>query len=349
MRELYTQQLEDAFEHLKQLRRVFDQTGSLAATLENLRSWRDETEKTIATYGDREQAKFFRRQVELDVLGMSGSLVVGWFDEYERLIRETLDWLPRADVRGGYTDELRVPLEQIDELLDWLADSFKRSTNTGDFDYQTADEGLRRWTDRAYAVLTDIVGEDEASQIYHMTPASASWGDPDGTLPEQYEMYIKYLKNLKEDIQKHPHHLTNRGARRQAGTAGPYIDDQRLRELRGIRSPKFDLSRLIALCDELNTTWRERAHHATGMLVRAIMDHVPPIFGLSSFSQIASNYGGARSFKEAMASLETAARKIGDAHLHTQIRVRESLPTPTQVNFSQQLDVLLAEIVRLLK
>jgi hypothetical protein len=79
------------------------------------------------------------------------------------------------------------------------------------------------------------------------------------------------------------------------------------------------------------------------------MDHVPPIFGVSSFAEVASNYGGSRSFKESMSSLASAARKIADAHLHTQIRARESLPTATQVNFAPQLDFLLAEIVRLLK
>jgi hypothetical protein len=50
-----------------------------------------------------------------------------------------------------------------------------------------------------------------------------------------------------------------------------------------------------------------------------------------------------------MGNLETAARKIGDAHLHTQVREREVLPNATQVNHASQLDLLLAEIVRLLK
>jgi len=49
-----------------------------------------------------------------------------------------------------------------------------------------------------------------------------------------------------------------------------------------------------------------------------------------------------------MAHLENSARRIADAHLHTQIRARETLPTATQVNFSNDLDVLLAEIVRIL-
>jgi hypothetical protein len=319
-RDQYIDALNDALDELAALRRLFDQSGDLAPARDGLRTWRTRTEKVIETYGGREEAKLFVRHVDLDVRGMSGSLVVGCFDAYESLIHSALERLPSTDVRGGYADELRVPLEQIDELLDWLTDSFKRSMHSGELDYQTAEEGLRRWTDRAYAILTEIVGEEEAGQLYHMKPANASWGNVDGTIEEQYEMYIKYLHNLKDDIQKHPHHLTGSTALRQSDATGAYVDSARLRELRDIRSSKFDLARLIALCDELNITWRAGANHATGMLVRAIMDHVPPIFGVSAFAQIASNYAGSRSFKEAMTALETAARKISDAHLHTQIR-----------------------------
>jgi hypothetical protein len=69
---------------------------------------------------------------------------------------------------------------------------------------------------------------------------------------------------------------------------------------------------------------------------------------VSAFAEVANNYSGSRSFKESMQHLDLSARKIGDAHLHTQIRTKEILPTATQVNFANDLDVLLAEIVRIL-
>ena len=50
-----------------------------------------------------------------------------------------------------------------------------------------------------------------------------------------------------------------------------------------------------------------------------------------------------------MHHLENAARKVADAHLHTQIRKSETLPTAQQVNFASGLDVLLSEIVRITK
>jgi len=83
------------------------------------------------------------------------------------------------------------------------------------------------------------------------------------------------------------------------------------------------------------------------MLVRSILDHVPPIFQSRNFGEVVANHGG-RSFKESMRNLNDSSRKIGDQHLHGQIRRKETLPNETQVDFSNSLDVLLAEIERLL-
>lgn len=127
-----------------------------------------------------------------------------------------------------------------------------------------------------------------------------------------------------------------------------FVHHSRLDNLRAITHPSFDLRRLIALCEELNICAENRCIFATAMLTRAVMDHVPPVFEMKSFAEVANNYPGAKSFKESMNHLSNSARKIADAHLHLQIRNRESLPTPTQVNFSRELDVLLSEVVRIL-
>lgn len=65
-------------------------------------------------------------------------------------------------------------------------------------------------------------------------------------------------------------------------------------------------------------------------------------------ARIANNYiGGSKSFKETMLHLETAAKKIADGFLHTQIRKTETLPNRQQVNFAAALDLLLGELVRI--
>jgi hypothetical protein len=131
--------------------------------------------------------------------------------------------------------------------------------------------------------------------------------------------------------------------------AGPWVmvADSRLAELRALKSPQFDFKKLIRLCEELNIASREECYFSVGMLTRGLLDHVPPLFGVKAFDQLASYSGGSRSFKDTMLHLDTGAKKIADGLLHTQIRKSETLPTPQQVNFGAQLDVLLGEIVRI--
>jgi len=131
--------------------------------------------------------------------------------------------------------------------------------------------------------------------------------------------------------------------------ASSYVDVARIAELQAIDSLQFDLARLIELCEELNVCNSNGCYLAVAVLARALLDHIPPIFGASTFSEIANNYKGTRSFKDSMQHLDNSCRKIADAHLHVQIRKNEVLPNKTQVNFSNDLDVLLAEIVRVLR
>ncbi|MGA2519095.1 MAG: hypothetical protein ABSG44_21455 [Thermodesulfobacteriota bacterium] len=127
-----------------------------------------------------------------------------------------------------------------------------------------------------------------------------------------------------------------------------FVSETRIAQLRTLSPATFDLRKLIRLCEEINVAYTGGALLATAMLTRAILDHVPPIFAVSSFSQVANNYAGARSFKETMDRLDKAARKIADGYLHGQIRAKETLPEPQQVNFEAEIDALLAEIVRTL-
>ena len=137
----------------------------------------------------------------------------------------------------------------------------------------------------------------------------------------------------------------------------PFIDETRLQELKDISSKpsKFDFSRLIKLCEELNSNYSQGNYYATAMLTRAIIDHVPPIFfdkGVNkpcdSFTKVVNNYSGSQSFKEAMGKLNDQ-KHISHGFLHQQIRTTESHPNANQVNCSQLLDTLLGEIVRILK
>lgn len=133
-------------------------------------------------------------------------------------------------------------------------------------------------------------------------------------------------------------------------TSRAYVDPERIEQLKILEQKKFDLTRLIRLCEEVNICFAGECYIALIMLVRAILDHVPPIFQKSTFAELANNYGdGGKSFKEAMLNLENSSRKIADHYLHSQIRSVEAVPNATQTDFSNNIDLLLSEIVRYLK
>lgn len=125
-----------------------------------------------------------------------------------------------------------------------------------------------------------------------------------------------------------------------------FVGEHRLAQLRGVQSTTFDFARVVRLCEELNVAYSNGCYMTVAALIRALLDHVPPVFGQPAFAQVASNHNG-QAFKNAMQRLQTSARAIADIHLHQQIRRREPLPLAQQVNFTAEIDMLLAELVRL--
>jgi len=131
-----------------------------------------------------------------------------------------------------------------------------------------------------------------------------------------------------------------------------YVNFSRIQELNDLKQKgniQFDLTKLIEMCEELNKCWSKECFMAVAMLVRSMLDHVPPIFNKKNFKEMSNNYKFPRSFKDSMDHLQKSSRKIADSHLHTMIRKKEVLPNATQVDFKNDLDHLLGEIVRILK
>ena len=127
-----------------------------------------------------------------------------------------------------------------------------------------------------------------------------------------------------------------------------FISRDRIYQLRSIRRKALDFARLARLCEEVNIASAGQAYMAVALLVRAILDHVPPVFGQPNFAAVANNHSAAdRSFRDAMTTLESLLRKVADRHLHSQMRAREDLPTAAQVNVGPAVDMLLGEIIRI--
>lgn len=127
----------------------------------------------------------------------------------------------------------------------------------------------------------------------------------------------------------------------------PYVSSNRIAELRAAPTSPWDLSRLVRMCEELNSVFAGGNYLATAMIVRAILDHVPPIFGANTFNEYASSVAG-RSVKASMQQLQQSHRNIADRWLHEKIERdrHETLPDGPQVDRRADLSVLLGEVVR---
>lgn len=143
--------------------------------------------------------------------------------------------------------------------------------------------------------------------------------------------------------------LLHDGAELSSLESTSYVSEQRLSQLSAAHSPSFDFTRLLALLYELNSASRIRNYFSIAFLVRSIIDHVPPIFGLHTFAELTNNYQSTKSFKRHMEHLHNSLRNVADGYLHVPIRSKEELPHFTQVDFRSPLDQLLGEVVRVLK
>ena len=154
-------------------------------------------------------------------------------------------------------------------------------------------------------------------------------------------MLLQYLEGMLD---------TNSSLEPISASIFQYINRGRIDELKQLKQTRFDLSKLIRLCEEINFCFSNRCYFSVIMLVRSVIDHVPPIFQYTRFSELANNYGdGGKSFKESIERLDNSSRKIADGYLHNKIRSKEILPNETQVNYSNDIDLLLSEIIRRLK
>jgi hypothetical protein len=105
----------------------------------------------------------------------------------------------------------------------------------------------------------------------------------------------------------------------------------------------FDLAKLTRFCEELNDTYRRGNYLSCLLLLRAVMNHVPPIFGAQTFAQVVA--GSGKSIKAVLSRLEEA-RPIADLHTHILIRTREPLPTRHQVEpYKASFEILIHEIL----
>ncbi|MCC5034816.1 hypothetical protein DMH02_016715 [Streptomyces sp. WAC 00631] len=130
----------------------------------------------------------------------------------------------------------------------------------------------------------------------------------------------------------------------------PYVDPALLDDLeKAARTSTWKLHKLIALCQELNDNYVARNPYACAALTRAVLDHIPPVFGHKDFKQVAAHHSFAvQRTDKAHAQKLTAFKDIADDALHRPISTAipgiamGDLPEPARLN------AILQEVARLL-
>jgi len=169
------------------------------------------------------------------------------------------------------------------------------------------------------------------------------------SINKDYSTFINFCQDETEEHHRNPF-LIEQEKEIFRNQKTYFVNPTRIDELKKIKSKKFDLIKLIQLCEELNNASSIKTLYSPTLLVRAIIDHIPPIFELKSFSEVANNYNnGTKSFKKSMLILDNSLRNIADNNIHSQARQKEVLPNQTQTDFTPELDLLLSEVIRILK
>lgn len=146
------------------------------------------------------------------------------------------------------------------------------------------------------------------------------------------------IDSLKNSNQTGTHLIKN------SNSTGNFVDLKIIDELRSARSSSFDLSKVIQFCEEINSSFSIENYIATTLLIRALINHIPPVFGQKTFQQVMSQVSKSR--RELFKPLEEISRDVADLHTHDLIRHKENLPTRNQVEpFKPSLEVLLHEVV----
>jgi hypothetical protein len=129
-----------------------------------------------------------------------------------------------------------------------------------------------------------------------------------------------------------------------AASNAAFLNTEVLIRLKAVNSARLDPRKLVKMCEELNDSYARGNYICSALLLRAIINHVPPVFGGSTFADVVAQAG--RSVKTILARLNEEARPIADLHAHLLMRQSEHLPTKNQLEpYKASFEVLLQEVL----
>ncbi|MFC8015511.1 hypothetical protein [Streptomyces cinereoruber] len=121
-----------------------------------------------------------------------------------------------------------------------------------------------------------------------------------------------------------------------------YVNEDLIKELEAKQGQtRLSPDKLLQLVRELNACFRDGHAYACHALVRAIIDHVPPILGQKSFQAAASNYAWPTDADRKYAKKLLEFKNQADDVMHRQIRTSRGVITMHDVPLSGYINALL--------
>jgi len=112
---------------------------------------------------------------------------------------------------------------------------------------------------------------------------------------------------------------------RAPALTGSYVDAQVIAAITAQQgADQFDRSKLLRLIGELNDNYARGNGYAVHALLRAILDHLPPLLGCASFAAVVNNHGWSRTDQGYMRKLLDFKLQADDV-LHRQISNKADL------------------------
>lgn len=124
-----------------------------------------------------------------------------------------------------------------------------------------------------------------------------------------------------------------------------YVDASIIEEIRKLPTDKFDFKRLVKLLEELNDNYSNGNLYSVTFLLRAIIDHIPPVFNKQNFASLANQNAFGSSNKKLVSHLQDFSRNVSDREIHLPISINSIIITPSEVDFKASLSALLRELI----
>ncbi|MFF8932306.1 hypothetical protein ACF1AO_34140 [Streptomyces longwoodensis] len=131
----------------------------------------------------------------------------------------------------------------------------------------------------------------------------------------------------------------------------PYVDPVLLDDITAAaRGTRWQVHKLVSLCEELNDSYVEGRPYASIALARAVLDHIPPLFGLKTFAQVAAQYSfPVAQTDKAHAGRLSAFREVAHDVMHRPISATVPILTMGDLPEPVRLNAMLQEVLSILR